>query len=91
MARITIQSLQADLQAAQTRITSLEQEVKSAQQYKKWAEEARDEARQELEDAHTLLDTLGSPLERTTKLEYNERKNGLHLRIASWLVKKAGL
>jgi Skp family chaperone for outer membrane proteins len=91
MARITIQSLQHDLQQAQEEIRTLSKKLESEIQTKKWAQEGRDRADRELEDAHTLLDALNSPLGRTTKQEYGEKKNELHLRVAAWLVAKAGL
>jgi hypothetical protein len=91
MARVTMASLQYELNEAKAKITSLENSLKNTQDYRKWDQEARNKAQAELDQAHILLDTIGCPLERKTKQEYGEVENPLAIRIGVWLAKKAGL
>lgn len=91
MARVTMAGLQYELNEAKAKITKLESDVKNAEQYRKWSSDSEAKAKQELEQAHIMLDTIGCPLERKTKQEYSEIDNPLALRIGVWLAKKAGM
>ena len=69
------------------RIAELEKEVGSLKTNKKYAEEARDEAKGELEQAHTLLTALGVADKTDHEDNYYRKDLKVTTRIALYIAK----
>ena len=67
------------------KVIELEKQLKESQQYKKYAEEARDSARSELDQAHTLLTALGIQDKTNHEESYYRKDLQVSTRIALYI------
>ena len=74
----------------QQKILELEKELKDTKSNKKYAEDARDDAKSELEQAHTLLSALGIADKTDHEESYYRKDLKVTTRIALYIAKISG-